>query len=179
MSSYSDLVDRVVRQDDLLAKLQPREPLDRELVRIVRGADDGVISGERAVGNAKHFSLVRGGLLYALDALDECHQIFQDAPGDLGSYWHGMMHRREGDFDNARYWFRRAGALPPFAAMHARASEHSPDMARQMSWDPYLFTGQCEQARFGAEELVKEMVKLQRVEFEVLFDYCWRESSLT
>jgi hypothetical protein len=49
-------------------------------------------------------------------------------------------------------------------------------MARQSSWDPYLFTGQCEQARFGAEELVAEMAKLQRAEFEVLFDYCWRQS---
>jgi hypothetical protein len=52
-------------------------------------------------------------------------------------------------------------------------------MARQSSWDPYLFTGQCEQARFGDHELVKELAALQRVEFEVLFDYCWRESGLS
>ena len=41
----------------------------------------------------------------------DLERLIQEAKGDLGSYWHGMLHRREGDFDNARYWFRRAGVL--------------------------------------------------------------------
>ena len=49
--------------------------------------------------------------------------------------------RREGDFDNARYWFRRSGTLPVFDALHSRAAEYSADMGKQLSWDPYLFTG--------------------------------------
>jgi hypothetical protein len=115
-------------------------------------------------------------LFYAVDALDAGHKLFQDAAGDLGSYWHGMIHRREGDFDNARYWFRRCGTLGCFAALHRDASAVSPDMARQSAWDPYLFTGQCEQARFGAEELLPELVKLQRLEFAALFDYSWQKT---
>ena len=122
---------------------------------------------------------MRGGLFYAIDALDDAHAFFQNAKGDLAAYWHGMMHRREGDFENARHWYRRAGALPCFATLHRAASEFSADMARQQNWDPYLFTGECEQARFGAEENVRELVRLQRVEFEGLFDYCWRQSALT
>jgi hypothetical protein len=51
-------------------------------------------------------------------------------------------------------------------------------MARQPSWDPYLFTGQCEQARFGDTELLPELVALQHAEFEGLFGYCWRKSGL-
>ena len=84
----------------------------------------------------------------------------------------------KGDFDNARYWFRRAGTLGCSGALHRAASEVSADMARQPAWDAYLFTGQCEQARHGAEELLPELVKLQQIEFETLFDYSWRQSGL-
>src|SRR4051795_10421415 len=87
-----------------------------------------------AISNGRVFALVRGGLLYAVDAIHEAHTIFQDNNGDLAAYWHGMMHRREGDFDNARYWFRRAGTQPFFATAHSAAAAHSADMARQSSW---------------------------------------------
>ena len=178
MKPYSDFVDRVFLQEKLLEKLIPTEPLDREMVRRIRAADDASIAGNQSLKNAEMFALVRGGLLYAMDAIDEAHAIFQEAKGDLGSYWHGMMHRREGDFDNARYWFRRAGVLPVFSEMHGSASGVSALMGRQMNWDPYLFTGECEQARFGETDSLKELSGLQRVEFEVLFDYCWRQSEL-
>jgi hypothetical protein len=178
MKTYSDFVDRILREDRLLEKLVPTEALDVELLLKLRAADDATISDGKAIGKPQMFALVRGGLLYALDSIDEAHRIFQDSPGDLGSYWHGMMHRREGDFDNARYWFRRSGVLPFFDALHSEASNVSADIARQSNWDPYLFTGACEQARFGETEGLKDLATLQRMEFEVLFDYCWRQSEL-
>jgi hypothetical protein len=176
MNRYSDFVDRVFLQGDLLRKLQPKEPFDRVLLQRMRALDDAALAGGKEIRDATMFSLVRGGLIYALDALDECHPIFQEVHNDTGSYWHGMTHRREGDFDNARYWFRRAGVLPFFADVHRAASEHSPDMAKQSNWDPYLFTGQCEQACHGAPELETVLAKLQRAEFDALFDFCWRDS---
>jgi hypothetical protein len=178
MPTYADFIDRLFLHDELLRKLTPSEPLSTALVLSLRATDDAAISGGKTVGHAGNFALVRGGLFYALDALDEAHAFFQDAPGDLGSYWHGMLHRREGDFDNARYWFRRAGALPCFGDLHRAASEFSADMAKQPNWDPYLLTGECEQARFGAEESVAALVRLQRVEFDGLFDYTWRLSAM-
>jgi hypothetical protein len=179
MANYSEFIERLFLREELLSELQPSEPADRELLRRLRASDDQALSGGKTIGNREMFSLVRGGLFYALDALDDCHALFQEAKSDEGSYWHGMMHRREGDFDNARYWFRRAGTLPVFNAMHRTATEVSPTMGKQNNWDAYLLTGQCEQARFGAEELEPELLKLQRVEFDVLFDYCWRKSALT
>lgn len=176
MKTYSDFVDRVFLQEKLLEKLVPGDPQDYALVRRIQAAEDKLIAGDRPIKNAEMFALVRGGLLYAADAIHEAHTIFQEAKGDLGAYWHGMMHRREGDFDNARYWFRRAGVLPIFAAMHRAASETSAVMARQSNWDPYLLTGECEQARHGETESLKELAELQRVEFEALFDYCWRKA---
>lgn len=179
MKTYSDFVDRVFLQENLLRKLIPQEPIGPLWPSRIREADDATLSGGRATGDPAMFALVRGGLYYAVDAIHEAHQIFQDAPGDLGVYWHGMMHRREGDFDNARYWFRRAGKLSFFDTLHRAAGEFSPVMARQSNWDPYLFTGECEQARFGEDESLPALAALQRVEFEGLFDYCWRKSGLS
>jgi hypothetical protein len=175
MDGYPEFIQRVFRVEGLLEKLIPQDILDREVWRKVRDADDEILAGGVPIGNRKLFQLVRGALLYAMDDLAGCHALFQAEPSDLGSYWHGMMHRREGDFDNARYWFRRSGSLPFFDNLHRETAQFSPDMARQLSWDPYLFTGACEQARFGAEDETKELPRLQLAEFEVAFDYTWRQ----
>jgi hypothetical protein len=176
VKNYSDFLDRVLLRDDLLSTLLPREPVSYDLVRRIREADDQTLAGERKIASPSHLALVRGGLHYAVDALDECHRIFQEDHTDPGSYWHGMMHRREGDFDNARYWFRRAGELPFAAALHAEAARVSALMARQTTWDAYLLTGECEQTAHGAEENRAECLALLRVEFNGLLDYCWRKA---
>ncbi len=174
MASYSDFIDRLLLHPDLLKKLTPSEPLSWEWPAKIRDAADGVISGGKEIADAKTFALVRGALLCAADALDAAHRIFQDDPSDLGSYWHGVMHRREGDFDNARYWFRRAGRLPIFSRMHETAAPVSATMAKQPTWDAYVLTGMCEQAKFGDHGAAPECVILQRVEFDELLAYCWR-----
>jgi hypothetical protein len=145
---------------DLLRKLTPTEPVGWDLPAKIRDASDETLSGGKPIADGKMFALVRGALFCAVDALDDAHRIFQDDPGDLGSYWHGVMHRREGDFDNARYWFRRAGKLPISDKMHAAAA----------------LTGMCEQAKFGDTDAIPECLRLQRVEFDELLAYCWRKS---
>jgi hypothetical protein len=173
MPRYSASIDRLLQDEELLRKLSPSEPSYWPLVIELRDAKDEEIAGEATIVDPAMWQLVRGALLYAVDALDPAHKIFQDAPSDLGSYWHGMMHRREADFDNARYWFRRAGRLPFFDRLHDAAREHSSVLARQPTWDPYLFTGECEQAKFGDAEKIPELAAVQRVEWETLLDYCW------
>jgi hypothetical protein len=37
------------------------------------------------------------------------HAIAQDDESALGCWAHGIVHVLEGDLDNARYWYRRAG----------------------------------------------------------------------
>lgn len=70
-------------------------------------------------------SLLHAAGLLWLGDLDSAHRVFQADPSHLGSYWHGVLHRAEGDTANARYWFRRAGDLPsrlgldPFALTDA------------------------------------------------------------
>lgn len=38
---------------------------------------------------------------------DPAHEIVQDHAQGLGAYVHGFLHRMEGDYWNANYWFRR------------------------------------------------------------------------
>ena len=45
------------------------------------------------------------GLWLLHNYLDESHQISQEISSATGSFWHGIMHRREADFSNAKYWF--------------------------------------------------------------------------
>src|SRR5687767_3386004 len=149
MRRYSEFLDNLFNRVDLLMELQPKEPLFWKLSDQFREMPDTALAGGREITHPQKFALVRGGVLYALDEIDAAHRIFQEESSSEGSYWHGMMHRREGDFDNARYWFRRAGTLPTFQRMHEAAHGASPTMSRQETWDPYLLTGLCEQARFG------------------------------
>lgn len=37
------------------------------------------------------------------------HNIAQDVNSDDGSWVHAYLHRKEGDIDNASYWYSRAG----------------------------------------------------------------------
>src|SRR5947207_1480274 len=47
-----------------------------------------------------------------VDDLDRSHTVSQDIQDATGSFWHGIMHRREGDFSNSHYWMRRAAGHP-------------------------------------------------------------------
>jgi len=56
------------------------------------------------------------GLAVALQALwhdargdwSRAHQIVQDVETREAARLHAYLHRKEGDLDNARYWYRRA-----------------------------------------------------------------------
>jgi hypothetical protein len=173
---YSEFIDRVLRSDNLLKVLTPSESLIWSLPSEISKADDATLLGGKSISDTAMVKLVRGGLLYAVDAIDAAHRFFQDESSDLGSYWHGMVHRREGDFDNARYWFRRAGRLAFFSELHSESCSHSATMARQDQWDTYLLTGLCERVKFGEAESTAECVALQRAEFHAVFDYTWRKA---
>jgi len=43
----------------------------------------------------------------------KAHELVQDDESPLGCWAHGIVHLLEGDSDNARYWYRRAGRTFP------------------------------------------------------------------
>src|SRR5262249_57550804 len=43
------------------------------------------------------------------DDWDRAHTLAQEVETREGAWVHAYLHRKEGDPDNARYWYRRAG----------------------------------------------------------------------
>ena len=160
MQSHPELIRLVLERADLLRAIHPSGVLDEDLLQRVSSATITQLGATSERTNTAPSELVRGGLLYALDALDPAHSIFQDDPSPLGSYWHGMLHRREGDFDNARYWFRRAGTPPCFRDNSAEGKQGDPlQLTRIFETNP---TGTA----------LQEALQLLRAEFETLLTYC-------
>jgi hypothetical protein len=75
----------------------------------------------------EHESTLTAGLLLLHDHLEESHQLAQRLEGQgqprTADYWHAIMHRREPDPDNSRYWFRRVGRHPAFEVLAGRLIE--------------------------------------------------------
>src|ERR1700733_10019050 len=63
------------------------------------------------------------GLWLWHDGLEESHAISQGLHSATGSFWHAIMHRREGDFSNSKYWYARCRTHPILAAMNGPAGD--------------------------------------------------------
>jgi hypothetical protein len=46
---------------------------------------------------------------------DSAHHIVQQYEDTTAAWIHAVLHKIEGDPDNSRYWYRRAGKLEHFA----------------------------------------------------------------
>jgi hypothetical protein len=123
------------------------------------------------------------GLWLYHDFLDESHRLSQEIETPSGSFWHGIMHRREGDYDNAKYWFRRVGKHPAYAALGeivARRKADAPSEARSFAsggWDPFAFVDLCRAACSGRSELAAWCRAVQADEWLTLFDFCFEAAS--
>jgi hypothetical protein len=110
---------------------------------------------------------VRAGLYLACDCFDESHAISQDLDTPDGSYWHAILHRREPDAFNAKYWFARVGPHRIFPALAAAA--HSWDAAFDPHhWDPRRFVDLCEQHRGRGTDQERTLQRIQAHEIQLL-----------
>lgn len=112
------------------------------------------------------------GLWLLHDFLDESHAISQDLGGWIGAYWHGIMHRREPDAGNAKYWFRRVDANPVYEALAADAAEIGLPVPGG-KWDPFAFVDCCERGRGRGSGAEMTCRRVQLREMQLLFDHCY------
>jgi hypothetical protein len=125
----------------------------------------------------------RAGLWLCHNYLDESHAISQELHTTTGSYWHALMHRREPDFSNAAYWFRRVGTHPVYEALHQAAAELAADappvaafLRTQAVWEPFAFIDLCAAALVGRAPCEALCLQIQKREWELLFDWCYRQA---
>lgn len=111
------------------------------------------------------------------DYLDDAHARVQDLPGPDAAFVHGIMHRREPDYSNARYWFGRVGDHPAFepladAAAPVLASHASLPfrLIRDGRWDGFAFIDAVSAtSRSSDMPVVAEVLReLQRQESVIL-----------
>ena len=88
-------------------------------------APQSVHSGDlnREIANVSPSDLVKSLFYLWNDDLDASHDISQEVKTQDGSYLHGVMHRREADYGNSKYWFNRVGRHEVFKSLPAAAIE--------------------------------------------------------
>lgn len=112
------------------------------------------------------------GLWLLFDFLDEAHAISQADESDPDrNFWHAIMHRREPDPSNSKYWWRNVGPHPVLKQL----AEEAPSLGYHYT-SPLEFVDFCERVRGtgSSEEEVARQVQL--LEWQLHFDHCCRKA---
>jgi hypothetical protein len=134
----------------------------------------------KAVGELQIPEAARSGLYLYCGCWDDAHSAADSVDHPDGYFWHGIVHRQEPDPGNAAYWFRKTRVHPIFPRLGEEAAECGYEIepaASGRAWDPFAFIEYCESAR-GRPGSKEEQVamKVQLIEWQLLFDYCARGS---
>ena len=164
-----------------LCELGPGKPRQDKL-SMLRRLDDATLFAGQSVTDPTMARCCYAGLWLLFDFLDESHQISQEIDAVEGSYWHGIMHRREPDYGNAKYWFRRVPRHPVFeplaVAARGLAAQGDVDGAAEFlqclpNWDSMAFVDLCQQIAQGKSSSEGLARKVAQREWELLFEHCY------
>ena len=107
------------------------------------------------------------------DDLDGAHQWCQAHEGHPEcDYVHALLHRREGDFTNAKYWFREVGSHPVYAVVARAATELKQlGLVIDGQWRPAAMVDACAAAVGGESARSPALMQVQAAEFRALVDH--------
>ena len=149
--------------DQAMRSLVPVEGASPEVLAVVQSVvNDPALDGHDAV---------KAGLWLYVDELDRSHAISQGIHTPTGSFWHAVMHRREGDFPNAKYWYRKAGAHPAMGHIDL-AGGGSASGSAMAGYDPGVFVDRVARANQRCEKDSPDLVAMQHHEWRALFEWC-------
>lgn len=124
-------------------------------------------------------SSVACGLWLWNDYLDEAHKLTQQIDTDTGSFWHAIVHRREGHFPNSRHWYAKAKNHPAMEAIANQASVLFNDLPADnrlirltlTGWNADYFLDLI-QHQHPDDPFNPVLVILQKLEWRILIEYC-------
>ena len=163
LPAFSTLLDTTE-----LASLGPTPRPSRKALTVLKADLEKVLAENKQ--SAESAQLIRALVLLWHDYLDEAHSIAQDIPSTDGSFVHAIMHRREPDYWNSKYWFNRVGRHAAFAkiAEEVRTSLKTDSdgiinkLINNGGWNPNAFVDLCEQ--FAGKTISAEYRLLQQVQ---------------
>jgi hypothetical protein len=146
---------------------------------------DQTVSNNRRVRMPHDADALRAGLWLLFDYMTESHDLSQKIATPSGSYWHAILHRREPDASNAKYWIARVGEHPVGSELLEDAREIatkagaagkvlSEQLQKFTTWDGAWFVDRCTTA--GDPQTTKVLLDIQQREWLLLFDYNYRKA---
>lgn len=146
----------------------------RKIPEIVRSVNPEDFFGNTRIVDSQAARACLAGLALHYDLLKESHGISQSVATASGSFWHGIMHRREGDYGNSKYWFRRVGEHPVFNLLQTETERiDKQNLLNHTAWDPFKFIDLCESTIGSGQGMEIFCKKVQRIEWLLLFDFCY------
>lgn len=137
---------------------------------------------------------LKAGLFLIHDFCEESHSRSQSIEGlgkdHTGDYWHAILHRREPDYGNAKYWFRHVGRHPVFTPLAEAVRDQFSTAAGSLvarlepwkgrlipagRWDPFAFVDLCAAAE-NEPELRAWCEHVQLSEMLLLLEFSYRDA---
>ena len=171
--------ERLCTQLPAIGLVHHKKRIASGIIKNIQGLSDQALLGG-TIKDQNMAKAVRVGLFLSAGGWEEAHQIAQEMDTPEASYWHGIVHRREPDPGNAKYWFRR---LEYHSVFEELARDTTRDqltgttaidlIMKSGQWDPFRFIDLCTACEEGQRpELRGELESLQQREITLLLAHC-------